>query len=80
MKTTLISIAVGTLLTAIVAGQAASPRPSLAVGYVNVQRAMAESAACRLPQCVWSRPALLRTKTSHKGHSFLAVLITPPPP
>jgi Skp family chaperone for outer membrane proteins len=45
MKTTLISIAVGTLLTAIVAGQAASPRPSLAVGYVNVQRAMAESAA-----------------------------------
>src|SRR5438105_7250630 len=27
------------------------------------------SAACRLPQCLWSRPDLLRTKTSHRGHS-----------
>ena len=44
MKITLTSLAVGALLTAIVAGQAANPRPSLAIGYVNVQRAIAESA------------------------------------
>src|SRR5215217_6367923 len=29
------------------------------------------SAACRLPQCLWSRPLLLRTKTSQRGHSCL---------
>src|SRR5882724_6259249 len=27
------------------------------------------SAACRLPQCLWSSPARVRTNTSHRGHS-----------
>src|ERR1700675_2135712 len=28
------------------------------------------SGACRLPQCLWSRPCLLRTNTSQIGHSL----------
>ena len=45
MKTALTSLAVGALVTAVVAGQAPTTRPSLPVGYVNIQRVMAESAA-----------------------------------
>jgi Skp family chaperone for outer membrane proteins len=45
MKIALASVAVGALVTAVVAGQAPATRPSLPVGYVNIQRAIAESAA-----------------------------------
>src|SRR5471030_2287386 len=35
------------------------------------------SGACRLPQCLWSRPCLLRTNTSQIGHSLFIVAPLP---
>src|SRR4051812_24925337 len=35
--------------------------------------AIFESAACKLPQCLWSRPLLDLTNTSHSGHSFVVM-------
>lgn len=43
MKTILTSLAVGALVTAVVAGQAITSRPTLPVGYVSGQRIFAES-------------------------------------
>src|SRR5215467_11629475 len=38
-----------------------------------MRSAIDASAACRLPQCLWSSPCLLRTKTSQMGHSLFTV-------
>ena len=43
MKIALTSLVVGALVTAVVMGQATNPRSSLPIGYVNIQRAAAES-------------------------------------
>jgi Skp family chaperone for outer membrane proteins len=43
MKTALISLAVGALLTAVVVGQTTASRPSLSIAYVNAQRVFAET-------------------------------------
>ena len=44
MKILLTSIGVGALVAAVVAGQALTTRPTLAIGYVSAQRVFAESA------------------------------------
>src|SRR5690554_7154390 len=37
--------------------------------------AIFSSAACRLPTCLWSKPCLLRIKTSQSGHSFFSIFL-----